>query len=369
MKIVTLLLCCIGLCCCNNSVTFNADDYPKHIQLARFMQADGTLSKLSSVAKKNEYVVLETNNDCLIGATKNIQATDDGYLIRFKNAIYYFGKDGEFRSKIDHIGKGPGEYLSILPHYIHNPDEKEIIIPDNRQSLLVFDYNGQYKRSIEFKGQTGMDFSALLPDGNIFIGPMLFGFPMYSTIGQNGQVIKQFFAGPRSQNWFEGDQGGRYFPRLWISNHPEGVLAADDDDTTWLVRDAENATPYLVVDAFVNKNEDNIYVSPINYLNQNYLGFDGREYGIYSLLDDQYYVVNGNEKRKLDDDIDNGLPLQLYHAVEGKVYSLMDAIDLLNPDNPDFNPDKRLSDLIKGLKENDNPVLRIVTLRDKFIID
>ena len=46
----------------------------------------------------------------------------------------------------------------------------------------------------------------------------------------------------------------------------------------------------------------------------------------------------------------------------------MDAIDLLKPDNPNFNPDKRLADIIKGLHENDNPVLRIVTLRDKFIV-
>jgi hypothetical protein len=233
------------------------------------MEPDAVFSKLSSVAEKIEYVVLETNDECLIGSTKNIQVTADGYLIAYRDVIYHFGKNGEFLSKIDHIGKGPGEYLTILPHYIHNP---------------------------------------------------------------------------------------------------EGVLASDDDDTTWLVRDAENAIPYLVVDPFVNKSEDKIYVSPINYLNHNYLGFDGREYGIYSLKEDQYYVVNGRDKRKLDDDIDFGLPVQLYHSIEGKVYSMMDAIDLLKPDNPNFNPEKRLADLIKGLHENDNPVLRIVTLRDKFIV-
>jgi hypothetical protein len=135
------------------------------------------------------------------------------------------------------------------------------------------------------------------------------------------------------------------------------------------VRDAQNAIPYLIIDAFVSSSEEKIYVSPINYLNQNYLGFDGNEYGIYSLDDNQYYVLNGREKRKLDDDIDYGLPLKLSHAVGGKVYSLMDAIDLLQPDNPNFKPSKRLSEIIEGLHENDNPVLRIITLRDKFIIE
>jgi hypothetical protein len=333
------------------------------------MAPDGTISKLSSVAKKVEYLVLEKNDDCLIGATSNIQPAEDGYLIGFRNAIYYFGENGDFKSKINNIGKGPSEYLTIQPHYVHNPAEREITIPDGRQSLVVFDYNGQYKRSIECKAQSGMDFSALLPDGNIFIGPFLFGFPMYSTIDQEGKVIKQFFAGPRASAWLTGDQGGMYMPRLWMSNHPEGVLASDDNDTTWLVRDAQNAIPYLIIDAFVSSSEEKIYVSPINYLNQNYLGFDGNEYGIYSLDDNQYYVLNGREKRKLDDDIDYGLPLKLSHAVGGKVYSLMDAIDLLQPDNPNFKPSKRLSEIIEGLHENDNPVLRIITLRDKFIIE
>ncbi len=90
------------------------------------------------------------------------------------------------------------------------------------------------------------------------------------------------------------------------------------------------------------------------------------KYGIYSLHDDKYYVVNGLEERKLDDDLDYGPPIALSHAIDGKVYSLMHAIDLLESDNPDFNPKKNLANVIENLHENDNPILRIVTLRDKF---
>lgn len=366
MRILAALLLCLGFFACSNNPTTHKNDYPKHVQLARFQSPDGHISKLSSVAKRIEYIVLETNNDCLIGTTSNIQATSDGVLIGFRNAIYYFGNDGRYRSKIDHVGKGPGEYLRILPHYIHNPIKQEIVIPDGRQSLLVFDYSGKHIKSIECKSQTGMDFSALLPDGNFFLSPFLLYSPMFTTIGKNGDILREFFPG-KVEIQRSGDEGGLYFPRLWISNHHEGVLASDSD-TTWLVKDAQTAIPFMIIDPFVNKKEDKVYVSPINYLNNNYIGFDGREYGIYSLRDNKYYTVNGKEKRKVDDDIDNGPAVSLSHAINGKVFSLLNAIDLIEP-NPSFLPKKKLSRLIETLHENDNPVVRIVTLRDEFICD
>jgi len=43
------------------------------------MEPDATFSKLSSVDEKIEYVALETNDEILIGSTKNIQVTADGY--------------------------------------------------------------------------------------------------------------------------------------------------------------------------------------------------------------------------------------------------------------------------------------------------
>lgn len=368
MRVSILLLCCLGLLCCNNKPAINSDSYPKHVQLARFQDPDGQISKLSSIAKRIDYITLETNEDCLIGITSNINPTSDGVLIGFRNAIYYFGNDGRYRSKINHIGKGPGEYLRVLPHYIHDPEKQEIVIPDGRQSLVFFDYSGKHIKSVECKSQIGMDFSAILPDGNFFLGSFMFYSPMFTTIGNNGGILKEYFPGKIERQWLGDDEGARYFPRLWISNHHEGVLASDHD-TTWLVTNAYTAIPFMIIDPFVSEKEDKIYVSPINYLNPNYIGFAGRKYGIYSLQDDKYYVVNGSENRKLDDDIDYGPPVQLYHAIDGKIFSLMNAIDLLEPEDLDFHPRKNLTKIIETLHENDNPVLRIITLRDKFIID
>ena len=367
MRFLAVLLLCLGLFACNNNPTAYNIDYPKHVQLSRFQSPDGHISKLSSVAKRVEYIVLETNKECLIGITSNIQATSDGVLIGFRNAIYYFGNDGQYRSKIDHVGKGPGEYLRILPQYIHDPIKKEIVIPDGRQSLLFFDYTGRHIKSIECNSQTGMDFSALLPDGNFFLGSFMLYSPMFSIIGNKGGILKEFFPGKVERQISGNDEGALYFPRLWISNHHEGVLSSDFD-TTWLVKDAQTAIPFMIIDPFVSKKEDKVYVSPINYLNKNYMGFDGREYGIYSMRDSKYYTVNGKEKRKVDDDIDNGPPVNFSHAINGKVYSLLNAIDLIEL-NTNFRPKKKLSKLIEALHENDNPLVRIITLRDEFICD
>ena len=367
MRAGFMLLVCLGILACNRSPNLIKEDYPKHVQLARFQNPDGEISKLSSVAKSIRYIPLETTEDCLIGLARSINPTSDGVLIAFKNAIYYFGNDGKYRSKIDHIGKGPGEYLRILPQYIHDIKNQEVVLPDNRQALLCFDYSGKLLRTLECKSQDGMDFSSILPDGNYFLGPLMLGNPMFKTFGADGKLIKKFFPGKIERQISGEDEGGLYFPRLWMSNHHEGVLASEFD-TTWLVKDAQTAIPFMIIDPFLSEKDERVYVSPINYLNHNYIGFAGRKYGIYSLIDDKYYTISGTEDRKLDDDIDNGLPLQLSHSSDGIIYSLMNAIDLLEPDNPNFHPKKNLAKIIDNLHENDNPVLRIITLRDEFVM-
>ena len=78
MKYGLLLLVCLVSFACNQNSSISTDEYPKHVQLARFQKPDGNISKVSSVAKSIEYIALETNDNCLIGLTSNITSTADG---------------------------------------------------------------------------------------------------------------------------------------------------------------------------------------------------------------------------------------------------------------------------------------------------
>ena len=60
-----------------------------------------------------EYVMLETNENCLLGEVKGMKVYDSVIGIRERERILLFGHDGKFISKIDKKGRGAGEYLSV----------------------------------------------------------------------------------------------------------------------------------------------------------------------------------------------------------------------------------------------------------------
>ncbi len=103
--------------------------------------------KLSSFVDSIAYVPLETTENCLIGNIDKIRILN--YLIfildKRQNKIFIFNTSGNFQYSICHIGRGPGEYLSISDFCI-DPDMKHIIIADHLTRRFIFyDLKGKFQ--------------------------------------------------------------------------------------------------------------------------------------------------------------------------------------------------------------------------------
>jgi len=100
-----------------------------------------------------EYVPLETNDDFLTQGF--VQAIGKEFII-VKNRvddgnIYIYDKNGKALKKINHKGQGPEEYSFILGITLDEENNEFFINDHYKRTLLVYDLNGNFKRSFKHK--------------------------------------------------------------------------------------------------------------------------------------------------------------------------------------------------------------------------
>lgn len=120
-----------------------------------------------SICFKNEYVnlqdsldiqfiSLETSNESLIGLISNIKIVDDRIFIydQYKmKEIFVFDMKGSFISKVGERGAGPSEY-AMLTDFDIEEESHSIILADRKSKLLFYDLE-----SFDFKYKKNTDFS------------------------------------------------------------------------------------------------------------------------------------------------------------------------------------------------------------------
>ena len=96
-----------------------------------------------------ELIPLETNDNSLIkSVTKLISAGNKFYILdKDQGALFIFYKDGRYISKIQTLGRGPGEY-TLLEDFTINEFNNNIELLNPRGEVLVYDTNGVFKERI-----------------------------------------------------------------------------------------------------------------------------------------------------------------------------------------------------------------------------
>ncbi len=98
--------------------------------------------------RKIERVVpLETTSESLYGRFFRVRTTDTHIFVQDMQQILVFDTDGKYLSKIDRVGHGPQEYITIS-HFWPYKDELYVVAGRN-EKILVYSFSGQYLRSID----------------------------------------------------------------------------------------------------------------------------------------------------------------------------------------------------------------------------
>ncbi len=113
---------------------------------------------LSESAEKLEIVPLEMTDQSMLGEIRRIQVTDHNIWIDHGREfyIYRFSRTGKFLNRIGSIGQGPGEYVNYLT-FLVDEDKKEVYIFSTNNGVLVYDFEGGFKKQIsDFQTMVGM---------------------------------------------------------------------------------------------------------------------------------------------------------------------------------------------------------------------
>lgn len=146
LKYVGLLVLCLGINACNNATQ------------QRTILIDPGLNNISystsGIISDIKVVFLETNPTCLVDYFSSLIFMDEKNIIfRSNKTILVFDNHGKYVSKIDAVGRGPGEYVSIVNAFA-DPLERNIYIVDY-EDIKIYSYDGDYIKTINLPFSAG----------------------------------------------------------------------------------------------------------------------------------------------------------------------------------------------------------------------
>ena len=114
------------------------------IPLAQSIQESGSKKEMKNFVKEVRIITLETSDSVLIGDGSFHFISDEYIILTDDETVYFFSTlDGHFIHKFNHVGNGPGEYISINS-LTYDPLQQKIYIHDlNKRTINVYSPQGK----------------------------------------------------------------------------------------------------------------------------------------------------------------------------------------------------------------------------------
>lgn len=162
---VKIILAAVIIVSCNNHQQVDQGDNVIYMPLKNPEKTQSL--EVNRAAFQFDTVSLETTSESMISLAKDIRIDDSILFVQNGVVISLFSYDGSFIRNVGHIGRGPGEYLSLC-HFDINPEKDLIyILDDMGRKIMVYSYSGEMKRAIQYDGFP-VDF-AVMPDGELLL--------------------------------------------------------------------------------------------------------------------------------------------------------------------------------------------------------
>ena len=383
-KLLPVCICCALLCSCNSS-----NNNVMIINLADAVNNNVEVINLSKIAKSIKYIPLETREDALIGDIPRL-AYDGKYILVADvtpATINVFDKDGKFVRRINRMGRGPEEYMSINNISFLNGN----IAIATGSDIIEYDIMGNFVRRITAPEIDGYStFFSVAISENRYISSLTNtkeSMEYYAVVYDSLQNIHRMVA--TDSDFKESYLGTTDFQEpirpamIFLYSdacrifYPESKAIASLDkfnviDTAYVIDYGSFQVPGGML---ANASASSRHISPMGFVeSKDYLFmsmatravFSGtfRSYFLYDKRTMKTSVVydDTENRRGFKDDIAGGIEFWPHIAFgERTLLSSIDAISLI--EYPYSNISKELNDIVSSLKEDSNPVVMIVELK------
>lgn len=373
MKYLFSFLC---LCC----VLSVSAQKPVVINLAKAISESPKEIMLNELASDIRYVPLETTDDCLMNNEFYIMQYTGEDIIT--SGIFHFDKNGKFLNKIGSKGQGPEEYLQGL--FAFGDWKNKLLYVQNWTTLTCYGFDGTFVRSIPTPqlnmGAAGLfDENHILYSNDIYYADKANPIQLYMVDSQNGKTVSKW-RGHLEENKKYGmiltsrDFMYNYDNSLFYKPALENVIfkilspkkrqlvykfdcSGKDIDVSADEVDPKKRFQFLSV-YWAKETAQYLFVN-YGMKNISRLGIYDKEKKTFTNVTIKDNLAGGYDIHPAWTSDDNHL-LMVYYAGgllqdKEKRYST----DLL-PERK-----KELDELLKNIKEDDNPVVILVTLKPK----
>lgn len=186
MKYLFSFLC---LCC----VLSVSAQKPVVINLAKAISESPKEIMLNELASDIRYVPLETTDDCLMNNEFYIMQYTGEDIIT--SGIFHFDKNGKFLNKIGSKGQGLEEYLQGL--FAFGDWKNKLLYVQNWTTLTCYGFDGTFVRSIPTPqlnmGAAGLfDENHILYSNDIYYADKANPIQLYMVDSQNGKTVSKW---------------------------------------------------------------------------------------------------------------------------------------------------------------------------------
>jgi len=389
MKKNSLLLLLLILISCSQSIKYEADE----IIYFDSSKSKGSYSKqydfknlLDSAIK---IVPLETNAECLIGRMDELEIKNGFIYVKdqMSKSVFRFDMQGKFQGKLEAIGQGPGEYID--PSYMAVLDSSLLLIDSYSEKQIEYrlpSFTFIKEERISTKIWTNQVFS---------IGGYIYYVNNWSNTNSGNY---RFFVRKPNEDAFSRHLPFSSEPVALSISGPEYAINRDSalviykgDDVLYRVKGDDIFPRYKVVykdDKVVYRDgnvtsvfEDNPAgrVLGVNTVNESdrYIFLDISTTGSsgYSLIYDKYDKTTtvyhyGFQIGYFDTD-DDVFQFQVQRVIDNQIICWFDANLLVGYKDHKFSKSVNnkeyitlIKDVIANLKEDDNPVLFLFSLKN-----
>ena len=371
MKYLFSFLC---LCC----VLSVSAQKPVVINLAKAISESPKEIMLNELASDIRYVPLETTDDCLMNNEFYIMQYTGEDIIT--SGIFHFDKNGKFLNKIGSKGQGPEEYLQGL--FAFGDWKNKLLYVQNWTTLTCYGFDGTFVRSIPTPqlnmGAAGLfDENHILYSNDIYYADKANPIQLYMVDSQNGKTVSKW-RGHLEENKKYGmiltsrDFMYNYDNSLFYKPALENVIfkilspkkrqlvykfdcSGKDIDVSADEVDPKKRFQFLSV-YWAKETAQYLFVN-YGMKNISRLGIYDKEKKTFTNVTIKDNLAGGYDIHPAWTSDDNHL-LMVYYA--GGLLQ-----DKEKRYSTGLLPERKKDELLKNIKEDDNPVVILVTLKPK----
>jgi hypothetical protein len=245
--IVTVLAFLLVLIACRRSAVISTDKNVYNVSIDQCK--DNIDLKLSDLISECRLIPLETTDESVLNQNLRIIALANNFLVGDISGIYKFTQEGKFIRKLLNVGRGPSDIPQSYTYFV-NEKNNQIILNGRYQNeeLRVYDYKAEKFLDPIKKAVPGYWGEFTIYNDSLILAslnPVLADSSLYELFLQNfrGQIVSSIAKGRKMMSTRKGET----VQRLQVCiGKPDTYVHYIYDDTLFKYND-NKLTPYVIV--------------------------------------------------------------------------------------------------------------------------